>query len=63
PSRGARGRGDVYKRQGVYPRGLVVGAIRTLYVEEDGISRHAQVEPSADIDGVRYVYVIVDYGG
>ena len=47
---------------GVYPRGLVVGSVRTLYVEEDGISRHAQVEPSADIDGVRYVYVIVDYG-
>ena len=46
---------------GVYPRGLVVGSIRTLYVEEDGISRHAQVEPAADIAGVQYVYVIVDY--
>lgn len=46
---------------GVYPPGLVVGAIRTLYVEEDGITRHAQVEPAADIAGVRYVYVIVDY--
>ena len=46
---------------GVYPRGLVVGTIRTLYVEEDGISRHAQVEPAADIAGVQYVYVIVDY--
>ena len=47
---------------GVYPRGLVVGAIRTLYVEEDGSSRHAQVEPAADIANVRNVYVIVDYG-
>ena len=46
---------------GVYPRGLVVGTVRTLYVEEDGISRHAQVEPAADIAGVQYVYVIVDY--
>ena len=46
---------------GVYPRGLVVGTIRTLYVEEDGISRHAQGEPAADIAGVQYVYVIVDY--
>ena len=46
---------------GVYPRGLVVGSVRTLYVEEDGISRHAQVEPAADIAGVQYVYVIVDY--
>ncbi len=45
---------------GVYPSGLVVGAIRTLCVEEDGITRYAQVEPAADIGGVQYVYVIVD---
>ena len=47
---------------GVYPSGLVVGSVRTLYVEEDGVSRYAQVEPAADIAGVQYVYVIVDYG-
>ncbi len=47
---------------GVYPPGLVVGSVRTIYVEEDGISRYAQVEPAADIAGVQYVYVIVDYG-
>ena len=46
---------------GVYPRGLVVGSIRTLEVEEDGVSRYAQVEPAADIGGVQYVYVIVDH--
>ena len=46
---------------GVYPRGLVVGSIRTLEVEEDGVSRYAQVEPAADIGGIQYVYVIVDY--
>lgn len=47
---------------GVYPAGLVVGTVRSLLVEEDGVTRHAQVEPAADINGVRYVYVIVDYG-
>lgn len=47
---------------GVYPPGLVVGSVRTLYVEEDGISRYAQVEPAADIAGTQYVYVIVDFG-
>lgn len=46
---------------GVYPAGLVVGTVRTLDVEEDGISRYAQVEPAADVNGVQYVYVIVDY--
>lgn len=47
---------------GVYPPGLVVGSVRTLYVEEDGVSRYAQVEPAADIANVQNVYVIVDYG-
>ncbi len=47
---------------GLYPAGLAVGTVRTLYVEEDGVSRYAQVEPAADIAGARYVYVIVDYG-
>ncbi len=47
---------------GVYPPGLVVGSVQTLYVEEDGVSRYAQVEPAADISGAQYVYVIVDYG-
>ena len=47
---------------GVYPPGLIVGSVQTLYVEEDGISRYAQVKPAADIAGVRYGYVIVDYG-
>lgn len=47
---------------GVYPRGLVVGSVRTLEVEKDGVSRYAQVEPAADISDVQYVYVIIDYG-
>ena len=47
---------------GVYPRGLVAGTVRSLVVEEDGMSRYAQVEPAADIAGIQYVYVIVDYG-
>ena len=46
---------------GLYPSGLVVGAIRSFEVEKDGITRYAQIEPAADISGVRYVYVIVDY--
>ena len=47
---------------GVYPSGLAVGTVRSLITEEDGLTRYAQVEPAADIGGVQYVYVIVDYG-
>ena len=46
---------------GLYPSGLMVGTIRSLLVEEDGLTRYAQIEPSADISGTRYVYVIVNY--
>lgn len=48
---------------GVYPSGLLVGSIRGLYTGADGLSRYAEVEPAADIAGVKYVYVITDYGG
>lgn len=47
----------------LYPAGLPVGAIRSLHTEADGISRYAVVEPAADIAGVRYVYIITDFGG
>ena len=47
---------------GVYPPGLAVGTVRSLITEEDGLTRYAQVEPAADINGVQYVFVIVDYG-
>ena len=46
---------------GLYPSGLVVGSIRSLLVEKDGITRYAQIEPAADISGVRFVYIIVDF--
>ena len=46
---------------GLYPSGLVVGSIRSLLIEKDGITRYAQIEPEADISGVRFVYIIVDY--
>ena len=48
---------------GNYPAGLVIGTIRSAYTEADGISRSADVEPAADISGIRYVYVITDFGG
>ena len=47
---------------GVYPAGLVVGEITGLFTESDGVSRYAQVKPAADLDSVRYVYVITDFG-
>lgn len=48
---------------GVLPAGLMVGTIRSLYTEADGLTRYAVVDPAADIEDLRYVYVITDFGG
>lgn len=45
----------------LYPAGLTVGTIRSLHTGADGASRYAVVAPSADIETVRYVYVITDF--
>ena len=47
---------------GAYPAGLVVGSVTGLFTDADGISRYAQVEPAADLESIRYVYVITDFG-
>lgn len=56
--------GDQIVTSGVglrYPPGLVVGAIRSVHTEADGLSRYAIVEPSAALDEIKYVYVIKDF--
>ena len=47
----------------VFPEGLMVGTVRSLYTEADGLSRSAVVVPAADLADIRYVYVITDFGG
>lgn len=46
----------------IFPAGLLVGRVAGVFTEADGVSRYAQIEPAADLDGVRYVYVITDFG-
>ncbi len=46
---------------GIYPEGLTVGVIRSLHTEANGYSRYAVVEPDADIEHIRYVYIITDF--
>lgn len=46
---------------GLYPEGLTVGNVRSLHTEADGYSRYAVVVPDADIEHIRYVYIITDF--
>ena len=46
-----------------YPGGLLVGKIESLQTEADGISRTGVLLPSADVENIRYVYVITNFEG
>lgn len=46
---------------GRYPSGLAIGSVVSLHTEPDGISRYAIITPDADINNVRYVYIITDF--
>lgn len=46
---------------GTYPSGLVIGSIAELHTEASGMSRYAVLEPRADLEGVKQVFVIKDF--
>lgn len=46
---------------GTYPSGLVIGSIAELRTEASGMSRYAVLDPRADLNGVKQVFVIKDF--
>lgn len=46
-----------------YPGGLLVGKIESIETEADGISRTGVLDPSAEVETIRYVYVITNFEG
>lgn len=56
--------GDQITTSGVgtrYPSGLVVGSIQSVLTDDSGLSRYAEVVPAADLENVKYVYVIKSF--
>ncbi len=45
----------------IYPSGLVVGMVESIHTEADGLTRYAVVTPAADLNNLRYVFVIKDF--
>ncbi len=45
----------------VYPAGLTVGTLRSIHTEANGLDRYGVVEPAADFDSLRYVFIIKDF--
>lgn len=48
---------------GVFPKNLVVGTVRSVEIDSNGLSLYATVEPAADISGVTDVLVIKSFNG
>ena len=46
---------------GVYPSGLKVGTIHEILIDASGMNRYATVIPSADLDGLRQVFIIKQF--
>ena len=46
---------------GVYPSGLVVGAVAQVHTDPSGLGRYAIVRPAVDLEGLRQVFVIKEF--
>ena len=49
--------------EGIFPKGLLIGSIQSVGSDEYNTSFYATVEPFADLDNIRNVMVITDFGG
>lgn len=57
-------RGDIVCSSGlggVYPSGIRLGTISEISVEENGLSKSAVVEPAADLEHLKKVYIINNF--
>lgn len=48
-------------RGGVYPAGLVVGAVTEVHTDPSGLSRYAVVRPSTNLESLRQIFVIKEF--
>lgn len=44
-----------------YPAGLLVGYVESIHTDANGLTRYAVVNPAADLNSLRYVFVIKDF--
>lgn len=48
---------------GSFPKGVLIGTVERVQLEESGISKWATVKPAADIDGATVVFIVTDFPG
>lgn len=48
-------------RGGVFPKGIMIGTVESILVEEDGMSNYAIIRPFVDVEAVTHVFIIKDF--
>ena len=48
-------------RGGVFPKGIMIGTVESILVEEDGMSNYAVLRPFVDVETVTHVFIIKDF--
>lgn len=48
---------------GMYPKNLLIGTVKEVLYEDNGVSQYALLEPFVDIKNVRDVFVLTDFEG
>ncbi len=46
---------------GYYPSDLVIGYVREIMTDDDGLAQYAVLEPAADLEALRQVFVVKDF--
>lgn len=47
----------------LYPRGLLLGYVTNVSLDETGVAKYAALEASCNLDGLEQVFIITDYAG
>ena len=50
-------------QSGLFPEGLIVGTVKEVYDDPNGLSKHAVIEPAEDCFSITSVYAVVDFDG
>lgn len=48
---------------GVFPKGLIVGIVEQVETEKNGMSLYAIIDPAAEIQRVKEVFILTSFGG
>ncbi len=59
------GEGDTVVTSGssVFPENMIVGTIKRVFDDKNGLTRHAVLEPSVDFYKISYVFVVIGFNG